>query len=57
MQDKKEKLNNELVALEAEMNSADFWSNKDRAQAVIKRIQELKTEIEGGESMTLGGHT
>ena len=38
----------ELEKLEAEMNSAEFWQNKDKAQATIKRIQELKAEIEGG---------
>src|ERR1700722_3681423 len=48
MEDKKIPLQAELETLEADMSSADFWSDKDRAQAVIKRIAELKTEIEGG---------
>ncbi len=37
----------ELAELEASMQESLFWSNKDRAQAVIKRIQDLKTEIAG----------
>lgn len=44
----KEELKKELEKLETEMSSVDFWSNKDKAQLTIKRIQELKTEIEGG---------
>lgn len=47
MEDKKETLQKELETLEAEMNSADFWMNKDRAQAAIKRIAEIKAEIAG----------
>ncbi|HBD24550.1 MAG: Peptide chain release factor 2 [Parcubacteria group bacterium GW2011_GWF2_40_69] len=43
----KEELKKELEKLETEMVSADFWSNKDKAQTTIKRIQELKAEIEG----------
>ncbi len=43
-----EALKQELDKLEAEMNSADFWVNKEKAQATIRRIQELKSEIEGG---------
>lgn len=43
----KDILSEELERLEAEMNSADFWSNKDSAQATIKRIQELKSLIAG----------
>ncbi|HCH59376.1 MAG TPA: peptide chain release factor 2, partial [Candidatus Zambryskibacteria bacterium] len=42
-----EELKKELEKLETEMVSADFWSNKDKAQTTIKRIQELKAEIEG----------
>ncbi len=37
----------ELEKLETEMNSADFWADKDKAQATIRKIQELKAEIEG----------
>ncbi len=36
-----------LAEMEAEMNSADFWSDKENAQRVIREMQELKDEIEG----------
>lgn len=41
------KLEEELKELEASMQSADFWSDKNKAQGVIKRISELKAEIAG----------
>ncbi len=43
----KEDLEKELLNLEAEMVSANFWQNKEKAQATIRRIQELKSEIAG----------
>ncbi|MEQ1499780.1 MAG: PCRF domain-containing protein [Parcubacteria group bacterium] len=45
--DDKNILKNELNKLEDSMQMADFWSDKDRAQAVIRRIQEIKSEIAG----------
>lgn len=47
MDESKEQKRVEMENLETEMNSALFWNDKDRAQYVIKRIQELKNEIEG----------
>ncbi|MEQ1561717.1 MAG: PCRF domain-containing protein [Nitrospira sp.] len=47
MEDKNKDLKKELETLEQEMNSVDFWSNKENAQTVLKRIQGLKTEIAG----------
>ena len=47
MKDKNKQLKDELEKLEASQQEADFWSNKDKAQAVIRRIAELKTEIAG----------
>jgi peptide chain release factor 2 len=44
----KTELENELVKLEAEMNSANFWTDKEKAQVTIKRISDLKTVIDGG---------
>jgi peptide chain release factor 2 len=44
----KEDLQKELEQLETAMVAADFWADKDKAQATIKRIAELKTELEGG---------
>ncbi len=43
----KDNLLNELKELEDSMTEANFWNDKDRAQAVIRRIQDLKTEIAG----------
>ncbi len=37
----------EIEALEKKMLEADFWNNKEQAQAVIKQIQELKDKKEG----------
>ncbi len=37
-----------IAELEAEMQKVDFWSDKVRAQAVIKEIQELKDKALGG---------
>lgn len=42
-----DELKKELESLELQMQSADFWSDKDKAQGVIRRIQELKSEILG----------
>src|SRR5438093_380155 len=48
MDNSKTELQKELARLEASMSEADFWSDKERAQATIRRIQELKAEIAGG---------
>lgn len=37
-----------IVELEALMTHPDFWSDKDRAQEVIKELQNLKNRAEGG---------
>ncbi len=44
----KNELQAELSELEKSITSPSFWSNKDKAQATIKRIQDLKAEIVGG---------
>lgn len=36
-----------LAELEAAMYAADFWSDKDRAQATLREIDELRAKIEG----------
>lgn len=43
----KEEIEKKIAALEAEMASADFWADKDKAQAAIKELQNLKDELEG----------
>lgn len=42
-----DELKKELENLEKAMVSSDFWNDKDVAQATIKRIAELKSEIAG----------
>lgn len=54
MSDTKEQLQIELTELESAMMSPDFWSDKERAQASIKRIAELKTLIAGGSKYDAG---
>ncbi len=41
-------IDKKIQELEAEMSSADFWLDKDKAQAIIREIQNLKDEKEGG---------
>lgn len=43
----KEELQNKLNELEAQMYASDFWSDKDRAQSVLREIDELKSKLEG----------
>lgn len=43
MEDKKKK----LAELEAQMGVVDFWADKNKAQAVIKEIADLKAEMAG----------
>ncbi len=44
MDDKKKK----LEELEQALSAPDFWADKNRAQATLKAIADLKSEIEGG---------
>ncbi len=48
MKEKKEEIESKIALLEASMGEADFWSDKVRAQAAIKELQELKDKLEGG---------
>lgn len=50
----KNEIQNEIEALEAEMNSVDFWTDKVKAQATIKKIAELKDELLGSEKYDKG---
>jgi peptide chain release factor 2 len=43
-----------LQTLEDSMSSADFWSDKARAQGIIKEIAEIKAEIAGLGKYDLG---
>jgi len=47
MSDKKA-IQKKITELEAQMAEPTFWEDKDKAQAIIKEIQGLKIEMEGG---------
>jgi peptide chain release factor 2 len=49
-----EEIKKEIETLEANMISADFWTDKTKAQATIKRIGELKEELLGSEKYDKG---
>jgi peptide chain release factor 2 len=40
-------IDEEIMELEARMNGFDFWNDKEKAQAAIKRLKELKDKKEG----------
>lgn len=43
----KEEIQSRIIELEQSMYAADFWSDKDRAQAILKEIDDLKGKLEG----------
>ncbi len=45
--DKKNEILKKIEALENQMSRADFWSDKETAQVVIKEFNQLKDELEG----------
>ncbi len=47
MNQDKEKIQAKIAELEAAMASGDFWSDKNKAQASIKELQNLKDSLEG----------
>jgi len=47
VENSKEDLKQELNSLEQEMLGGDFWLDKNKAQATLRRIQEIKNEILG----------
>jgi peptide chain release factor 2 len=51
----KEQIEQKIAELEAQMADPEFWADKNRAQAVIKEIQELKIQKEGGSKYDRGG--
>jgi len=46
--DPKEIKKQRIAEIEAAMSGADFWADKNKAQAMIKELQDLKIEAEGG---------
>lgn len=45
----------EILELEDRMNDVAFWSDKDKAQATIKRLKELKDRRDGVGALDKGG--
>lgn len=43
----KEEIQNRIGVIETAMAGADFWSDKNTAQAMIRELQELKDKLEG----------
>ncbi len=43
----KEEIQNKILEIETAMAQADFWSDKVKAQALIRELQSLKDELEG----------
>lgn len=43
----KEEIEKKIQELEASMGAADFWTDKHKAQAAVKELQELKAALEG----------
>ena len=43
----KEEIQKKIAELEVEMQSADFWMDKNKAQAAIKELNDLKAEEAG----------
>ena len=50
-----ENVEEELVNLESAMNAVDFWSDKEKAQGIIRKIKELKDKKEGVGALDKGG--
>ena len=50
----KQQIEERIKELEAAMLLPDFWSNPAEAQAMIKELQDLKTELEGGGKYEVG---
>ena len=44
---KKEDIQQKIAELESAMAAGDFWSDKDKAQATIRELQNLKDSLEG----------
>src|SRR3989344_1025077 len=43
----RETLKKKIMALEGAMTAPDFWTQKEKAQSIIKEMQDLKAELEG----------
>ncbi len=51
----KAEIKKKIEEIEEGMRDADFWADKDKAQKMIKELQELKLELQGGNKYDRGG--
>lgn len=49
-----EEINNRIAKIETLMSEADFWSDKVRAQEMVRELQELKNKKEGVDAFDRG---
>ncbi len=54
MQNNPEEIKKEIEKLEAETAQVDFWNDKNKAQAILKKISELKDKLAGGKKYDKG---
>ena len=50
-----EKIQKKIEEIERAMNSAEFWADKDKAQALIREYEALKNELAGVGKYDAGG--
>src|SRR5438128_1776728 len=50
----KEDIQKRIDEIEAAMQAPDFWAFPDKAQAMIRELQDLKIEAEGGSKYDSG---
>lgn len=50
----KEEIQKRITEIETAMGQADFWSDVDKAQAMIRELGELKIQAEGGSKYDAG---
>ncbi|MBP6858012.1 MAG: PCRF domain-containing protein [Candidatus Pacebacteria bacterium] len=43
----KEEIQNKILEIETAMNSGDFWADKNKAQRIVRELQDLKDQLEG----------
>ncbi len=50
----KDEIQARIAELETAMYAADFWNDKEKAQATLREIEELKAKLEGGGTFDKG---
>jgi peptide chain release factor 2 len=54
MKENTEEIKKEIAKIEESMSQGNFWEDKVRAQAIIRKLQELKDELSGAEAYDKG---